>query len=96
MKKFLKNAGLRIGVFALAIGAAFATNAMKNSNFAVEDGYQPLDTEGVTCIKRAECTDILGPVCTWKDPVTNISHELFGMEENNGQTVCTKRLYRIQ
>lgn len=96
MKKFLKNAGLQIGIFALAIGVAFATNGVKNNGYAVEIGYQQLNNEGLSCIKRTDCSDVPGPICTWKDPVTNITHNLFGMEEKNGQTVCTKKLYRIQ
>ncbi|MDR2223130.1 MAG: DUF6520 family protein [Flavobacteriaceae bacterium] len=96
MKKFLKSAGLPIGVFALAIGSAFATNAMKSSNlFATEQGYQKLDSDGLSCVPQIDCSTIQGPACTWKD-AQNITHNLFGMQEVAGQTVCTKVLYRAR
>lgn len=96
MKKILKSAGLPIGVFALAIGSAFATNAFKNVNPISEPGYQQLNSEKLTCVERTECSDFGAQVCTWKDPATNLNHNLYRMEEIGGQTVCTTPLYRIE
>lgn len=93
MKKFLKNAGLQIGVFALAIGAAFATNAMKNSNsiLAEEDGY--LQTGSIAnCEFKARCSTIEGPVCTWQE-APGVKHQLYGLNES--ETSCTVELYQI-
>jgi len=95
MKKFLKSAGLPIGVFALAIGSAFATNAMKSS-LALEQGYQKIDNDGLVCRDRIMCDSGPGPVCTWNDGIN--THILYGMEFNKdlNETVCTKTLSRIR
>lgn len=95
MKKFLKSAGLPIGVFALAIGSAFATNAMK-SPLAIELGYQKIDDEGLECsIPRAMCTTDFNPqLCTWT--VGGTTHTLYGKQTVPVLgTVCTKPLYQI-
>ncbi|MCP1994350.1 DUF6520 family protein [Flavobacterium sp. HSC-61S13] len=95
MRKFLKSAGLPIGVIVLAMGSAFATNAIKNANLLSEPGYQQLDSEGFTCVERTECSEFGSKVCTWNDPATNIDHNLYRMETKDGQTACVKQLYRI-
>lgn len=96
MKKFLKSAGLPIGVFALAIGSAFATNAIKSSNlFATEDGYQKLDSQGVNCVKIMDCSTVFGPTCTWEES-PGVVHQLYGKQQVENQTLCTKILYKIQ
>ncbi|MCA4808019.1 hypothetical protein HX038_16580 [Myroides odoratimimus] len=94
MKRFLKSAGLPIGVFALAIGSAFATNAMKNT-FATEPGYQKIDEDGLECFDpKVMCSTIEGPVCTWDDGTT--THTLYGEQiVPILGTVCTKPLSRI-
>lgn len=96
MKSFLKSAGLPIGVFALAIGSAFATNAIKDSKlFATEDGYQKLDSQGVSCVKIMDCSTVFGPTCTWEE-APDVVHQLYGKQKVGSQTLCTKALYRIQ
>ncbi|MDM1094910.1 MULTISPECIES: DUF6520 family protein [Myroides] len=97
MKRFLKSAGLPIGVFALAIGSAFATNAMKNT-LSVEPGYQRIDSQGLECDDPEVMCDSQGTVtCTWKD-ASNITHNLYGKRFNEAlnKTVCTLPLYKIQ
>ncbi|TDS52426.1 DUF6520 family protein [Myroides indicus] len=95
MKKFLKNAGLQIGVFALAIGAAFATNAMKNAEMQVTDriGYYRL-VEGNTSpcnVTNVMCTTITNPVlCTWFDVSSGKEHNLYELEG----TSCPNKLYK--
>lgn len=96
MKRFLKSAGLPIGVFALAIGSAFATNAMK-SPLANESGFQKIDGQGVECFDpKVMCsTDIKPELCTWT--VGTTTHNLYGKQFDPvlNKTVCTKTLYRI-
>lgn len=96
MKKFLKSASMPILVFGLAIGGAFATNAMKNVQTLVP-GYQKIDEDGLECTNRITlCTTEEGSICTWTD-ASNIDHPLFGMQENEdlNETVCTLPLYKI-
>lgn len=95
MKKFLKSASMPILVFGLAIGGAFATNAMKNVQ-ATEPGYQKLDNDGLVCTERIMCDSGPGPVCTWDDGIN--THILYGLEFNEdlNETVCTKTLSRIR
>jgi len=92
MKKFFKTAAMPMAVFAIAIGSAFATNAMK-STFAAEQGYQQLDNVGIECIQRASCDTDGTVTCTWK--VGSVTHNLYGMQfdSNLGRTACTKPLY---
>lgn len=94
MKKFLKSAGLPIGVFALAIGSAFATNAVKNS-FALEQGYQKIDEDGLECEPRVMCSDTGTVFCTWS--IGSTTHRVYGEQFNKdlNKTVCTKPLYQI-
>ncbi|MDM1352199.1 DUF6520 family protein [Myroides marinus] len=96
MKRFLKSAGLPIGVFALAIGSAFATNAMKNS-FTLEQGYQKIDEIGLECEPKVMCsTEFDAQLCTWT--VGTTTHNLYGeqFDKELNKTVCTKPLYRIK
>lgn len=97
MKKFLKSAGLPIAVFALAIGSAFATNAVKNAQTIVP-GYQKMDNDGLVCNERESCTtEFNSLVCTWKD-ASETTHVLYGLQEDLelNETVCTLPLYRIE
>ncbi|MFM9402724.1 DUF6520 family protein [Myroides odoratimimus] len=93
MKKFLKSAGLPIGVFALAIGSAFATNVMKSA-FAPEFGYQKIDAQGQVCSEpRALCDTAGVDTCTWREG--SVDHPLFGMYDDPILgTVCTLKLYK--
>lgn len=96
MKKFMKTAGWQIGAFVLAIGAAFATNAMKDTTlFATEMGYLPMNTEATVCDDKIECSTIINELCTWRNPITSIDHQVFGLEADpiSGLTKCTKKLY---
>lgn len=94
MKKFLKLAGLPIGVFALAIGSAFATNAMKSS-LAIVPGYQKIDENGLECFDPKVMCDTGGTIaCTWT--VGTTTHNLYGEQGPIGQTACTLPLYEIQ
>ncbi|KUF46478.1 hypothetical protein AS361_04915 [Myroides marinus] len=96
MKRFLKSAGLPIGVFALAIGSAFATNAMKSSQLSVP-AYQKIDSNGLVCTPREATCDIEGAVtCTWAEGST--MHNLYGLQEDpiSKETVCTLPLFKIQ
>lgn len=95
MKKNLKSAGLPIGVFALAIGSAFATNAMKNAQTIVP-AYQKMDNDGLVCELREATCDINGTVtCTWIDGSN--TYELYAekFDEELNTTVCTLPLYQI-
>jgi len=96
MKNLFKTASLPIGVFALAICSAFSTNAMKEVIPVQEMGYQQLNAEGYTCVKQKECANVGVQVCTWKDPATNLSHDLYGLDKVNNQTICTRQLFRIE
>ncbi|MBB1137971.1 DUF6520 family protein [Myroides sp. WP-1] len=94
MKKFFKTAAMPMAVFAIAIGSAFATNAMKSDKI-IEIAYQKIDAKGVICIAKPESCDITGSqTCTWFDGITN--HQLYGMQfdSDSGQTVCTLPLRR--
>ncbi|MGG5578131.1 MULTISPECIES: DUF6520 family protein [unclassified Myroides] len=95
MKKFFKTAVMPIAVFVLAIGAAFATNAMKNT-LAVVPGYQKIDSKGLVCEQKDMCDTQGVELCTWFDGSTN--HPLYGktVDPISGQTVCTLQLRRIQ
>ena len=96
MKKILKTAGWQIGAFVLAIGAAFATNAMKDTTFfALEQGYFPMNTEATVCYNPDVLCDTkdTGSSCTWNDGST--PHNLYGEVIVGGLTKCIKELYRI-
>lgn len=97
MKEFFKKASLPIGVFALAITGAFATNAIKSAQTIVP-GYQKMDSEGFVCSDpEVQCTTSLrSEVCTWKD-ANNTVHQLYGEQTNpvTNETVCTISLYKI-
>ncbi|WP_353102804.1 DUF6520 family protein [Myroides odoratus] len=94
MKKFFKTAAMPMAVFAIAIGSAFATNAMKNERMSV-DAYQRMDTQGLVCQEKNEACEITGvEPCTWFDG--SIEHPLYGLQKNAlDQTVCTLKLYKI-
>ncbi|MDM1501241.1 hypothetical protein HX071_03370 [Myroides marinus] len=90
MKKFLKSAGLPIGVFALAIGSAFATNAMKNVDPLIEDGYIQIDGVETNCDFKMKCQTFGNEKCTWQESPTK-AHTLYSLEG----TACVRELARI-
>ncbi len=98
MKKFLKNAGLQIGVFALAIGAAFATNAMKNAEMQVTDriGYIQVNNDKYHCEnKNVMCSTAGIVLCTWYDAVNNKNVQLYELDSSNPTaTFCSEPLYQ--
>ncbi len=89
MKKILKSAGLPIGVFALAIGGAFATNAMKNADPNDRVGYYFDVNAPIKCMPKEDCTTIEGITCTWEESPT-VSHDLYELQG----TSCVKKLYK--
>lgn len=95
MKKFMKTAGWQIGAFVLAIGAAFATNAMKDTTFfATEMGYQQLNSDPLDCQDRIMCNIEGTELCTWK--IGAVTHNLYGkVEVSPGVTKCIKPLFKI-
>lgn len=95
MKNFIKKAGLQIGVFALAISGAFASNALNTSqaNQLVE-AFLPSEVLGRVCNVKDACLTQGIVLCTWYDPSTSITHRLYGMEKVGNQILCTKTLYR--
>lgn len=94
MKKFMKTAGWQIGAFVLAIGAAFATNVMKDTTFfATEMGYQKMNLAATDCEPRIECSTNLGLICTWQEGT--VSHPLFGRVKISTDVFkCDKPLYK--
>lgn len=100
MKKFLKSAGLPIGVFALAIGSAFATNAMKNAEMQTTDrvGYIQLDNNMYHCeIKNVTCSTINGPLCSWFDAINNKDVQLYELDSTDpAATFCSTKLFKKQ
>ena len=86
MKKF-RQVLLPIAIILIGAGAAFATNAAKNSDDDLEAGYY-IDSSTGECRKSPEmCSTIQGDLCTWDDG-SNI-HSLF-----QADTECTVALYK--
>lgn len=95
MKNFIKKAGLQIGVFALAISGAFASNTLNTAApNELEEGFLPSDIFGRVCNVKDVCSTRGNVLCTWYDPATGITHRLYGMEKVGNQILCTKTLYR--
>lgn len=86
--KNLKTFFLPVTIIMMGVGAAFATNAAKNSQTTV-DGYYFDNTSGQCVNKHIECSTDFGTACTWKD-ANNIDHNLRML---NG-TSCPMQLYR--
>lgn len=95
----MKN--LRSGLLAAAIilvsaGSAFATNiAKQDSSSSTELGFRYDPSAPVEkCISTStECTDNVGPACTWVDPSDSSVHHLY---EFINQTTCGSMLYKVQ
>ena len=87
MKK-LRNVFLSAAIVLIGAGAAFATNAAKNTGGSLVPGYLFDSSTGQCIQKRENCSPIGVSFCTWKD-ANNVSHNLTGM---NG-TTCPQALY---
>lgn len=74
MKK-LKNVLLSAAIILIAAGAAFATNASKDSEGTSVKGYW-YDAVKEKCTDvGVQCSTTPGAICTWKDSL-NVSHNL--------------------
>ena len=89
MKKFKKFI-LPAVVVLMGAGAAFATNAAKDSNASIKMSYLDSSTNKCVEIENADCTPDLGVICTWTDPATNIIHSVRQLEASG----CSNFLYR--
>lgn len=96
MKKFIRTTGLSIGVFVLAIGAAFATNAMKDNGtlLADKEGYIQQNSK-YSCLKtNVMCSTIESEFCTWEESLGD-EHQLYDLtKDSNGVTICSVPLYK--
>ena len=77
-------------IILMGAGAAFATNAAKESN--ASDKMYYLDSSTNQCIEilDADCTSTSGVICTWTDPATNITHDV----RQSDATGCGSFWYR--
>lgn len=73
MRKF-KQALLPAVIVLMGVGAAFATNAARNSDSSSEPGYY-FDSPSGQCIEKAMCSSTPGNTCTWTD-ASNVTHNL--------------------
>lgn len=89
MFKFIKTAKLQIAVFVLAIGGAFATNAMSGSATTLVNGYQKIDDEGLDCRELpVVCSTIPNDSpCTYALSATEV------VEVFHKEIVCTIPLF---
>ena len=87
MKKF-KNVLLPAVIILLGAGAAFATNAAKNSQANVP-GYYFDDSQDKCVKKRSDCSLTGSVVCTWMD-ADGTSHDL---ALRISDTSCNQILY---
>lgn len=97
MFKFIKTAKLQIAVFVLAIGGAFATNAMSGSATTLVDGYQRIDSDGFECSEPLwVCDTTPGEPCTYE--VNGIAEEMYGLhyDTNLQAIVCSLPLSKVQ
>jgi len=89
MKKF-KQFLVPAVVILMGAGAAFATNAAKESNESEKMAYLDSSTNQCVEIKNANCTTTPGVICTWTDPDTEITHDVRQLNESG----CSSFLYR--
>lgn len=98
MKKFIRTTGLSIGVFVIAIGAAFATNAMKDNGtlLADKEGYIQQNSKYSCLKKQVMCTTTpTGEFCTWEE-LPGQNHRLYDLtKDENNLTICSVPLYKI-
>ena len=91
MKKF-KSLLLPAAIILIGAGAAFATNAAKNSQVGVPGYY--FDSSQSKCIETDEmCSTTPGDFCTWKDPSDPLGTSHILREEIN-ETSCGNVLYK--
>lgn len=91
--KFLKQIIFPALLLLVGVGAAFATNTANDAENLAETGYyySPSATT-IKCISTPMTCEVSGgPVCTWKDPATNITHNL---QRKVNNTSCGLTLYR--
>ncbi|WP_298650657.1 DUF6520 family protein [uncultured Proteiniphilum sp.] len=62
-------------IILMGAGAAFATNAAKDSQSASVQGYR-FDSVTEECIATKQCSTIPGDICTWTDPSTSVTYSL--------------------
>lgn len=89
MKKF-KQFILPAVVILMGAGAAFATNAAKESD-ATEEGYY-FDSTQNKCImvENSSCSQTGSVLCTWRDDYGTV-HTL---SKQINETICGQALYR--
>ncbi|MHC5202133.1 DUF6520 family protein [Myroides sp. LJL119] len=94
MFKLIKKARLQIAVFVLAIGGAFATNAMSGNSLSQVDAYQRIDSQGFDCVVLEFTCDTDGNLpCTY---VTDVGNEsVYGLHEDpiTQEIKCSLPLY---
>jgi len=89
MKK-LRIVLLTVAVILIAAGAAFATNAAKNSHGTMQNGYYYVESPTPRCIKTdVICTTEQGLECTWSDD-NKTTYELSSFISS---TMCGDPLY---
>ncbi len=90
MKKF-KQLLVPAVIILMGAGAAFATNAAKDSDSSLEDAYY-FDNATSQCIKveNVQCTSIHGEVCTWTDN----NKETHNLSRIISSTMCGSQLYK--
>lgn len=88
MKK-LRNVLLSAAIVLIGAGAAFATNATKNSKSTTVHGYYFNSTTGRCVDTNTPCSPSGSIVCTWKD--AQGTHSLYNMIN---ETTCGDVLYK--
>jgi hypothetical protein len=66
MKK-LRIVFLTVAVILIAAGAAFATNAAKNTGKSIVPGYLIDESTGQCVQKRTDCSTVGTDLCTWSE-----------------------------
>ena len=89
MTKFKQFLVLAV-VILMGAGAAFATNAAKDSDASNKMAYLDSSTEQCVEIKNANCTTTPGIICIWTDSATGITHNVRQLDGSG----CSNFLYR--
>jgi len=92
MKK-IKNFIFPVVIALIGTGAALATNTANDAENLLETGYYYSSSATmIKCISTPMTCEVSGGVvCTWKDPATNITHNLL---RKVNDTSCGLTLYR--
>jgi len=88
MKK-LRIVLLPAALILIGAGAAFATNAAKNSGNTIVPGYMKDSSTGLCVQERSDCSTSGTKLCTWKD-ASGVSHTL---SEKINETTCGNELF---